>query len=91
MRENLKETDVWGIDQPPPSGQQHRTRDMWSAPTSSATRDHVSQNQKYLIKKAIGIAGNGTPIDEACTRVWGKDAVTPGLVQTVRRAMETEK
>lgn len=91
MNEQVKQSDMWEIDQPPPTGHRQRSRKSWSSPTSSTTQDHVSDNHKYLIKRAIGIVSKGTPIPEACLRVWGKDAVTPSLVSSVQRAMDLEK
>lgn len=91
MNEQLKQSDMWAIDQPPPTGHHQRTRESWSSPTSSSTHDHVSPNQKYLLKKAIGIVSQGVDIEDACARVWGPDAVSKSLVRDVEQALKNEK
>ena len=90
MNEQLKESDLWEIDQPQPSGQNHRQRVSWSVQPSNVG-NHQSDSQRYLIKKAIGIIGLGIPIEDACARVWGPEAVTPGLIREVEHALKSEK
>jgi len=90
MNEQIKQSDLWEIDQAVPSGHHHRQRETWSIPAPN-TLDHISESQKYLLKKAIGIVGQGVGIEDACARVWGSDAVSKSLVHDVEQALKNEK
>jgi len=90
MNEQLKTTDVWALDQAAPSGHHHRQRADWSVPASSVS-NHKSDSQRYLLKRAIGIVGQGMTIEYACARVWGPDAVNPALIQELTLALAEEK
>lgn len=90
MNEELKQTDVWALDQAAPSGHHNRQRTDWAVPSSSVI-NHRSDSQRYLLKRAIGIVGQGMTIEAACSRVWGPDAVNPALIQELTLALAEEK